>query len=88
MEKFMQEKKTSLETMTHIFRDPLDYSKENTNYSKVMESALDGLFSCVNTKDAVESFETQVVTPLKILNAMDSGILDKFLPTENSKADE
>jgi len=86
LEEFMElnKKNSVVQTMKHMFGDPLDYSKESSDYSKVMESSLDAIISCVNLKKVVDSFETRVETPLTILRrdvefAMNSGILDKFL---------
>jgi len=86
LEEFMEDNKknSAVQTMTHMFGDPLDYSKENSNYSKLMESSLDGIISCGNLKKVVDSYETLVETPLQILRrdiefAVNSGILDKFL---------
>jgi len=58
-----------------------------------MESTLDELFCCADLRKAVDSFETQVGTPLEILRrdlnyALESGVLDKFLRSEDSKLEE
>jgi len=62
-----------------MFEDPLTFS-EDSNYSKIMESSLDGLVSCAYLEKPLYSFETHVETNLEILQrdfkfAMDSGTL-------------
>jgi len=90
LEEFMEgnNQNSAVQTITYMFGDPLDYCKENSNYSKLMESTLDGLISCGNLKKVIDSSETRVETPLQILQrdirfAVDSGILDKLLPSNS-----
>jgi len=92
MEEFLADRNAFVDTITFAFGDPLDFTNENSVYSKLADGSSQLTLSCGNFKKVIEDFEKQVETPVVILRrdlkyAQEAGLFKQYLLNENKTND-
>jgi len=91
LDEFLADKNSLIETVTFSFGDPMDFTNENSAYSKLADASSQQAISCANFRKVMADFDEQVETPLAILRrdlkyAQDSGLFQQYLIGEIENA--